>query len=191
MDLLKKDKGETIVEVLLAITVAAFALGTSYAIANKSLQKSLSARERNESSSIAQSQIASLKLREQQMDKATFNSNLAASGTLPANFLHFCLDEGTTSAAQLNGNWLPIPNNGQVTGATPLTTSGSPSYAAPTVTSPGCTRTVDNVTYYIDIVAMETVKSLNSDPPTVYQVNVRWPQIGTDETNQLNIYYRF
>jgi len=190
MNILKKDSGETIVEVLLAITVAAFALGASYAIANKSLQKSLSARERNESSSIAQSQIASLKLREQQMDPVTFSS-LEASGTLPANFLHFCLDEATTSASQTNGNWGPISNNGQVTGATALTTSGNPSYAAATVTSPGCTRTIDNVTYYIDIVAMETPASLNSKPPTVYQVNVRWPQIATAETNQLTIYYRF
>jgi hypothetical protein len=186
-------KGETIVEVLLAITVAAFALGTSFAISNKSLQKSISARERNESTNIVESQIAALKIREQQSDPGLFN-NFVSTSLLPANFLHFCLD--TTANDKTKTNWLPISNNGQVTATTPLGTSGSPSYAG----SPsygggykGCTYTPPGgpTTYYIDIAAMATPSSVSAAPPTVYQFNVRWPAPNSNDTNQLTVYYRF
>jgi len=178
-------KGETIVEVLLAITVAAFSLGTSYAIANKSLQKAISARERNESSNLVESQIAALKVREQQSDTATFNSNFVSTSLLPANYLHFCLD--TTANDRTKPNWLPINNTGQVSATSPLSTSGSPSYAnGCTYTPPGSTTT-----YYIDIVAMATPASVSSTPPTIYQVNVRWPAVQSNDINQVSVYYRF
>lgn len=178
-------RGETIVEVLLAITVAAFSLGTSYAIANRSLQKSISARERNESTNIAQSQISALKVREQQSSAATFNQYFASTSTLPANYLHFCLD--TTANDKTKPNWLPISNSGLVDSTTPLSTTGTPSYAN------GCTSTPpgSSATYYVDIVAKATPTSQASTPPTVYQVNVRWPAVESNNINQLTIYYRF
>lgn len=178
----KNRKGETIVEVLLAIAVAAFALGTSYAIANKSLQKSISARERNESTNIVQSQISALKVREQQTDTAAFNSNFVSTSLLPANWLHFCLDTAATDKTA--ANWLPIHNTGQVTATTALSTSGNPSYAK------GCTYP-GSTTFYIDIVAMATPDSIASTPPTVYQINVRWAGVGNNNNNQVSVYYRF
>src|SRR5205814_634877 len=58
-----KYRGDTIVEVLMAIAIAAFAIGTCYAIANRSLQHAISARERNEAVNLMEDQIANLKVR--------------------------------------------------------------------------------------------------------------------------------
>ena len=177
--------GETIVEVLLAITVAAFSLGTSYAIANRSLQKSISARERNESTNIIQSQIAALKVREQNTDPTTFSQYFEAKSTIPANFLHFCLD--TTAQSKTQPNWPPISNTGQITATTSLSTSGNPSYAN------GCTNTPQGspTKYYIDIIAMQTSISALATPSTVYQINVRWPSFDSSNNSQASVYYRF
>jgi Tfp pilus assembly protein PilV len=187
LKILKSNRGDTIIEVLLAITVAAFALGLSYSIANKSLQRSISARERNEAVNILQSQIAALKQREQKTTDATaFNNNFAVSSTQPANFKHFCLDETATDASSANWFIANTSNVGMVSGSTPLQTSGNPSY------NPNyCVRHNASTDFFIDIVAMATTASQNASPPTIYQVNVRWAAVGTGALNQASVYYRF
>lgn len=170
------NRGDTIIEVLIAIAVAAFALGTSYAIANKSLQRAISARERNQSTNIIQSQIASLKNREQKASPTSFTSNFTTSSTLPVNFKHFCLDESPSAAS--DQKW----DNSNPTGASPLT--------SPNPYSSNCVRTPNGTNYYIDIVAMATSKSPSRNP-TIYQVNVRWIAVGSGATNQATVYYRF
>ena len=183
---LKNSRGDTIIEVLLAITVAAFALGTSYSIANKSLQKSISARERNEATNILQSQIASLKHREQIMNKTTFNNNFSVTSTQPSSFIHFCLDESATDQSAANWGISNTKNTGSIDASSPLQTTGSPSY------NPNyCVRHNASTDFYIDIVAMATTTSQNANPPTVYQFNVRWAAVGTGATNQASVYYRF
>jgi Tfp pilus assembly protein PilV len=182
----KSFRGDTIIEVLLAMTVAAFALGVSYSIANKSLQKSISARERNEAVNILQSQVAALKQREQQTDTNTFNNSFSVNTTLVSTFKHFCLDESATDTS--SANWLiaNTSNVGQITASSPLVTSGSPSY-----NTNFCVRHNTSTDYYIDIVAMVTTSSQNSSPPTIYQFNVRWAAVGSGAVNQASIYYRF
>jgi Tfp pilus assembly protein PilE len=179
----RHNRGDTIIEVLIAIAVAAFALGTSYSIANKSLQRSISARERNEATNILQNQIAALKQREKFMDKTTFDSNFTVSSTNPSNFKHFCLDESATGRTSPNWQTANTTNAGGITGSSPLT--------APPYNSSYCVRHNTSTDFFIDIVAMATPKSQNSSPPTVYQINVRWAAAGSGTINQASVYYRF
>src|SRR6266404_267871 len=115
----KNSRGDTIIEVLLAMAVAAFALGISYSLANSSLQRSISARERNEATNILQSQIAALKQREQNMQTQTFNNNFEVLSTQPSNFKHFCLDESSTDASGPNWQIANTMNVGMVDASTP------------------------------------------------------------------------
>jgi Tfp pilus assembly protein PilV len=184
MKKLYSQRGDTIIEVLIAITVAALALGLSYSTANKSMQKSISARERNEATNLLQSQIASLKLREQKMDKTTFNSNFSETLTTPSSFKHFCLDESSTSSSDPNWQLSAATTNAAgITGSSPL--------ANPPYTGSLCIRHQPSTDYYIDIVAYATPNSVSSTTPTIYQFNVRWAAVGTGQTNQASVYYRF
>jgi len=185
-NILRSQKGDTIIEVLLAITVAAFALGTSYSIANKSLQRSISARERNEATNIIQSQIAALKQREQNMDTQTFKNNFEVTSTVPSSFKHFCLDESSTDSSGPNWTIANTMNTGMLDGSSPLQTTGTPSYNAAY-----CVRHNTSTDFYIDIVAFATNQSVSSTPPTIYQINVRWAAVGSGAINQAGVYYRF
>ena len=56
-----KQRGDTIVEVMLALTVIGMALGVSYGIANRSLATGQLAQERTEALKLAESQLEILK----------------------------------------------------------------------------------------------------------------------------------
>lgn len=78
-----RQRGDTIVEVLLAMTVIGAVLGASFGIANRSAQTGQAARERTEALKIAESQIELLK---------TYHE-IPASG-VSARTTPFCIDEG-------------------------------------------------------------------------------------------------
>ena len=61
MSIRHDSRGETIVEVLIAIAVIALTLGTSFALANRSLRLGIESRERGEALQIIEGQIESLK----------------------------------------------------------------------------------------------------------------------------------
>jgi type II secretory pathway pseudopilin PulG len=61
LNLLKNQKGDTIVEVMLALTVIGLSLGISFAIANRSTNVGLEARERSEALKLAESQLEYMK----------------------------------------------------------------------------------------------------------------------------------
>ncbi len=61
MKITNDNRGETIIEVLIAIAVIALTLGTSFALANRSLRLGIESRERGEALQIIESQIESLK----------------------------------------------------------------------------------------------------------------------------------
>lgn len=163
-------RGDTIIEVLLAITIAAFAIGSSYAIASKSLQQGITAREHGEALNIAESQIAALKLRQQKTGISDFTSGFS----YPVS--HFCLDESATSPGP---NWSPLKNGTNIGSDTPLVTgNSSDNYKAE------CQK---NTKYFVDITTRNTGKT----PPTVYLVTVRWERIGGGPFNETHLYYRF
>ena len=94
-------KGDTIVEVLNALAIASFAIGISYATANKSLQRTITAREHGEALSLAQNQLTDLKFRYQK----TPPNSLSQFAYPTAN--NFCLDDAASDPSA--ANWGPKP----------------------------------------------------------------------------------
>jgi Tfp pilus assembly protein PilV len=170
--------GDTIVEVLIAIAIAAFAIGLSYATAQRSLQQSITAREHNEALNVMENQIADLKIRFQQ-DSTNFNTNFA-------NKNHFCLDDSPAGQLAAYQNW----DDSRFTENSPLATSTSPDQSHPynynTSTKQGCQRGTD-VLYYVDIA---TSPSSASKDPTLYHITVRWEKIGGGQVNQAGLDYK-
>ena len=168
--------GDTIVEVLIAIAIAAFAIGISYATANRSLQQAIYARERNEALNVIQNQVTDLKFRRQKTPSdASF-----ASFAYP-QVKNFCLSNSIDPSSP---NWQPILNNDAAATATALSAPANPATANNPFNS-GC---VYDSKYYIDIVA-RSVGGSNVNP-TVYEVIVRWEPLSGTQLNQASVYYR-
>jgi Tfp pilus assembly protein PilV len=176
--LYKIQNGDTIVEVLLAIAIAAFAIGLSYATAQRSLQQSITAREHNEALNIMENQIADLKIRLQKTtDPTTFTNNFASKH-------HFCLDDSGADPVLTSSAWPALNNDGP---------NGPPSQTAPLAikTSSGpydqlCRHGTD-VVYYADI---DTSTSSATKDATLYHITVRWEKIGGGPVNQASLDYK-
>jgi type II secretory pathway pseudopilin PulG len=179
--------GDTIVEVLIAIAIAAFAIGLSYATAQRSLQQSITAREHNEALNVMENQIADLKLRFQGTDPTTFTNNFA-------NKKHFCLDDSSKgpSDSTTNQQWAIYQNwdNSGFTVNSPLATSTGPDQSHPyyynSSTKQGCQHGTD-VLYYTDIT---TSNSSATSDSTLYHITVRWEKIGGGPVNQAGLDYK-
>jgi type II secretory pathway pseudopilin PulG len=182
------NRGDTIIEVLIAIAIAAFAIGTAYAIANRSLQRAITARERNEALNNIQSQVSALKFREK-TDPLNFDSGFSVpasfgAGSFPATAFHFCLDDQSTSPSDSTHTWTRFNNNIDDSQANTLTV-GNPGYDA------RCKIPGNGTDFYIDIAAQVTATSQSSKNRTVYRVSVRWAEVGTGALQQSSVYYRF
>jgi Tfp pilus assembly protein PilV len=188
----KSARGDTIVEVLIAIAVAGFAIGTSYALANKSLQNAITARERNEALNIIDNQIADLKNRYKGTyfnDPANFNKYFTAVSTLygtpsspyPSAKHHYCLVDGATNP-QDDATWLPKDNT--IANEPAAETLSNPTYAN------SCIVPTNSTNFYVDIAAQITSSSAGLADPTVYKVAVRWATIGGGANSQAVAYYR-
>jgi len=192
----RKPQGDTIIEVLIAIAIAAFAIGTSYALANKSLQNAITARERNEAVNIIDNQIADLKTRYLSTyfsNKAKFNNYFTAVSTrygtptspYPSARHHYCLIDGATDPLN-DATWLPIDNS--ITSEAQAETLASPPYNDNG--GNGCIRRLNSTNFYIDISAQITSTSAGLADPTVYKFSVRWSPVGGGANSQAVIYYR-
>jgi type II secretory pathway pseudopilin PulG len=183
-----KARGDTIVEVLIAIAIASFAIGTSYALANKSLQNAIGASDRNQAVNIAENQIADLKIRHNTYDTTTnedsFNADFGvpssvSGGPYPKHGRDFCLIDGIS--VQSDPNWGPKGNPG-------ITDDNS-------TFSPGNYDTnycLQKGQFYVNISAQITSSSSTvSSNNTVYRISVTWPTIGEDNNSQAVLYYRF
>jgi type II secretory pathway pseudopilin PulG len=85
---LKKDNnnnGDTIVEVLLSITIIGLVLGAAYLLTNRSLQAGIAAREHTEALNFVQGQIERLKSAKESSSTIIFNAAYAVPGN------DFCL----------------------------------------------------------------------------------------------------
>lgn len=172
-------RGDTIIEVLIAITIAAFAIGISYSIASKSLQQAILARERSQALNILESQVTDLKFRYKNSSPTDFNNSFAASGK------HYCLSDAADSPD--DSGWAPTFNNGDITSDTKLSTTDSAGDG--NYYDSGCVRSVSGNDYYLDISTDRPYLSVKN--PTIYHVHVRWERLGGGPINEANIYYRF
>jgi type II secretory pathway pseudopilin PulG len=180
------ERGDTIVEVLIAIAVAAFAIGSAYAIANKSLQRAITARERNQALNIIENQIADLKARYKYTNKTDtakfiqeFSAESAVGPPYPVSARHFCLIDNASDPTD-DSTWLPKDNSIM----TPADYNDSSKYNG-ICKPPGYDTEFD-----VDINAEKTSTSAGSVTKTVYQVTVHWVAIGGADS-QATIYYRF
>ncbi len=194
----KMQRGDTIVEVLIAIAVAAFSIGTAYAIANKSLQQAITANERNEAVNLIQGQIAALKIRQSANQAAFFDNDpnigfvvpttiIKSDSELPYTDSHFCLDEKSASKADTTHPW-----QRQVNTFTPPNTADNISATNTYNTKCIYDNSAKTNQYFVDIEAQITlgskVATLNR---TVYKVTVRWAQLGSATNAKSTVYYRF
>ncbi|HVS79133.1 MAG TPA: hypothetical protein VHD84_02500 [Candidatus Saccharimonadales bacterium] len=175
----RQASGDTIVEVLIAIAIAAFAIGISYATAHRSLLQAVTAQERNQALNILENQLSDLKLRYQKTNPDTFTSKFSYTVN------HFCLNDSASDPTA--SNWLPIDNYSQVGDSSTLAAADPPSAGTPY--DSGCHQTNGGADYYTDITTSQS--SGTSPNPTIYRVIVRWEQLGGGPTNQASIYYRF
>lgn len=183
-------RGDTIVEVLIAISIAAFAIGISYATASRSLRQAITAREHNQALNIIENQIADLKLRFQNTPVADFDNQFGSTGGKQ----DFCLDDSSTGPNDARYQWTPYNNYKGVSESSALSSSTSPNQSHPYYYNPssktGCQqqKPSDGATYYINI---HTIRLTGvSSHPTIYWIIVRWEPIGGGQTNQASIYYR-
>lgn len=184
---LKTLRGDTIIEVMIALAIAAFALGSSYAVASRALNQAISARERNQALNTIESQIAALKLRNR-LDPANFDANFAKQN------LNFCLDESASDPSK--GSWGRYDNN-----ASPLDTlQAAPLGGSRNSSQPynyECARndsgqtdaSSSNQKYFINI-ATTIPNGPSGANPTVYEVSVRWEHLGGGPVNLAQVYYR-
>jgi type II secretory pathway pseudopilin PulG len=84
-------RGDTIVEVLIAMTVASSVLAISYATMNRNLVATRANQERGQASKLAQGQIESLRYA------------IAAGTSLPAPGSPFCLNGATVRSSGFSG----------------------------------------------------------------------------------------
>lgn len=184
--------GDTIVEVLIAIAIASFAIGTSYTLANKSLQNAITASDRNQAVNIAENQIVDLKIRHQTYDtsgpgksETVFNDDFGApsstpapsAGNPPSHGRDFCLKDGVS--LKVDPLWPPQNNTAISTDSDADTLSNY---------NGAC---IVNGQFYIDITALVTSVSNSSSDNTVFRISVRWPTVGNDSISQTVLYYRF
>lgn len=168
----QRNRGDTIVEALLALAIATFAVGIAYATANHSLQQAITARERNQALNLIQNQITDLRIRFQK--DANFNTNFGA----PAND-NFCLADNAPTVTNATP-WIPYKNP-----------SPSPTILNSSNYDGNCIITVPSVgtNFYINTQARPILGQDPSINSTVFQIFVRWDRLGGG-TNQASLFYR-
>lgn len=155
--------GDTIVEVLIAITIAAFAIGISYSTAQRSLQQAIAAREHNQALNILENQVADLNYRFQK--DTNFNADVASKN-------NFCLSDDSTKTVVSDWRF-----DNTITSSSPPAT---PPY------NPLCQTVNGGANYLANISTSGGVGNTN---PTHYTITVRWYRLGGG-VNQTSIYYK-
>lgn len=167
----KTNRGDTIIEVLIAITIAGLAIATSYSIAQKAIQKAVAARERDKAIGLLEGQVNALKLRwQEKTDEASFATNFAAVA-------NFCLVANANDPND-STNW-PAQTNGIAD--TSLTQQPKGNYNSACIQDP-----LDKI-YYLNI---KPVPDTGSSKPD-FRLDVRWSRLGGGPDNDATFYYRF
>ncbi len=181
-------RGDTIIEVLMAITIASFAMGISYATAQRSLQQSITAGEHNEALNLLEQQLADLQLRYQNTPSVNYETQFGYPNT------NYCLNNAATGPSDPVNQWAPYFNYNNPTAlSNNLSSSTTPGPTSPyfynSSNHTGCEQLNQSVgaTYFINI---STSQSGAIKSPTLYHIVVSWARLGSGETNQANLYYK-
>jgi type II secretory pathway pseudopilin PulG len=131
-------KGDTIVEVLIALAVLSAVLGGAYLSANRSLSSNRDSQERGEALKLAEGQIEQL--------KSLAKANPALLSTLPAVF---CID--SANSVQPPTGMAPVP----------ALNSASDTLATPNYNL-GCIQKPSGVSYYMSISGSSNLFTIRS-----------------------------
>ncbi len=102
----EKQRGDTIIEVLLAMAVLGMVLGTSFGIVNRSLATGRDAQERSEATKLAESQLEKLKTASSDPNNKFFDDSVMAESKI------YCITD--TLAVVTNTDTDPMPENGDL-----------------------------------------------------------------------------
>ncbi len=179
------NKGDTIIEVMIALTVLMLIVGGGYSIATRSLNGVQIAKERSEANKIAEGQLEAIRWRVQN------NPNLASLNT--DGFIN------ATGASGTNWNGLNNPsgwNTNQFcvvtsTGGTPPATTITATPVSPTQCSLG-----EGERYRVRITTGLTIihptnSSIGDRKQLTYQVVVEWDRSGGGNTEEIEVADRY
>lgn len=177
-----KQKGDTLVEVLISIAIVGIVVGGAYALATRSLRQGITASERTQALKLVEGQIEALKYRQQIADK---NTDWDVNFTPNSKINNSCLDTTDTSPAP-PGNWQPVKNTASV-----LANNDPNILLSKSDTGFYDGVCVESNKYFVNITLTN-----DSSPPShlqanpTYLITVRWEAIGGGQ-NQSQLYYRF
>lgn len=155
-----KQRGDTIIEVMIAMSILGMVLATAFTIANRSYALGLAARERGEALQIAESQLELMQIASNTEGTDIFDYD-------PTNPL-FCIDDTTNPISRIGFTGTPGEISGNID---PITT-----YA------PGCQLgTSDRFKVSIEQDSADT---------NTYSIRVRWESVLGGNIEELNHVYR-
>jgi Tfp pilus assembly protein PilV len=187
-------RGDTIIEVVMSIAIAAAVIAGSYALSNRSLAEGISASQHSQAIKIAQTQIEALKSRQREAanDSGPWNTYYNITTNLLPSQNNFCVYTGATVMKDVSGtvlaNWKP-QYNGTGTSAFNGTNlkvgAGTNDYKAI------CTDTGNAATAkFFTNITLITYPGHPLRKPT-YSITVRWDPPNGGPYSQSQLYYRF
>lgn len=158
-------RGDTIIEVLIAVVVLSVVLTTAYALATRSLKENQQTQEHNQALKVAESQIEALK---------AFYDN---GGTPPTNASGFCFkaDGGIVNGFPGGVPSANLPDNLTVGG------TGYPANCTQTLAQNGVCTPADEGTCYFFAIRYNNSRQ-------AYTATVRWDGVISDQ-DQVNLTY--
>lgn len=163
MSFRRNQRGDTIIEVLIALTIVGLTIALAYGIATRSIRSSQQAQERNEALKVAEGQLETIKYLASDGDPSN-NSQIFFTARA------FCMD-GVLRRTFTASGWnviIPLEDD----------SLGSPPYPAECVTGP-------QGRYHTAIKA-ESI----GDERYEFTISVRWFGINEIEKEQLTVGYR-
>lgn len=162
---LTSQRGDTIVEVLIAMVIVSSVLAGAFASANRSLNTTVAARDRDQGVRLAESQLEQLK---------TVVKNPATQATA-SGFNTFCIRQN-----------IPIPT------AAPITSDLASDAFNGSVYPSGCTLDSGNGDYAVGDLSIPYYVSISRDSTdsNLYVARVRWERAGGGGRDQVELQYR-
>jgi prepilin-type N-terminal cleavage/methylation domain-containing protein len=166
----KLQRGDTIVEVLIAMAVLGLVLASAFAISNRSYATGLNAQERNEALKVAESQIELLRIASNATDDSVLDADPDPLATNPL----FCIDPAGDDLERINfDDSATVSDQGDLD---------------PSIYPPGCISGT-NDRYYISIEQTPDSSGATTGGQ-IFSVRVYWESILGGVSNIVNHEYR-
>lgn len=202
--LLRREAGDTIVEVLIAILLVAVILGGAYATANQSLLATRESQERGEALTLAEGQLEGL--------RGLAQSVTASTQPPPYDVFNepdiFCLSQSVGGTTTLNDAFNDNPVTGKPIAVSDMPTITEESQDGLTYTggAGGCMQNFQSGGFFYDVAidrcdsadigtfpaAESSCFTYGSEPAdsALFIVHVRWDSVNSTTKNEVTLQYR-